>query len=115
MRIVAFDSDDNRFTLSVDGLSLDKFEDAHLMAAKGLQSKMGWSGTLIGGGTKDGNVFVFLPDELARAIIRADYWLEKLLEVKRGDKLLAECSSLTGIDFPEDEIKEAVKLIKLQG
>jgi hypothetical protein len=56
-RIKAFDSDNNQVTIpypyELSG------EDVHRKAAEALRDKMGWNGNLIGGGTKDGYVFVF--------------------------------------------------------
>jgi len=36
-------------------------EDVHRRAAEALAKKMKWGGTLIGGGLKTGNAYVFLP------------------------------------------------------
>jgi hypothetical protein len=56
-RITAFDSDRNRITVSYPhGLS---GEAVHRVAAEALRDKMGWTGRLIGGATRDGYVFVF--------------------------------------------------------
>ncbi len=56
-RIKAFDCDNNAVTIpypyELSG------EDVHRKAAEALRDKMGWTGELIGGGTKDGYVFVF--------------------------------------------------------
>lgn len=56
-RIVATDSDNNRVTISYP-YELSG-EDVHRKAAEALCAKMGWTGKLIGGGTKQGYVFVF--------------------------------------------------------
>lgn len=39
---------------------------AHAVAALALMVKLGWTGDLIGGGTKDGYVFVFAADSVFR-------------------------------------------------
>ncbi len=46
----------------------DSGEPAHRVAALALQRKMGWPGTLIGGGTETGWCFVFLPREMEAAL-----------------------------------------------
>jgi hypothetical protein len=51
----------HRLTISYDS-SLSSEDDAHAKAAQALRDKMGWSGEMIGGHTKDGMVWVF-PDE----------------------------------------------------
>lgn len=56
-RIIATDSDNNRVTISYP-YELSG-EDVHRKAAEALCAKMGWTGKLIGGGTKQGYVFVF--------------------------------------------------------
>lgn len=64
-RVVATDSDNNRIIITDDHHShvgLDS-EQGHRRAAEALRDKMGWTGELIGGGTKRGYVWVFLPDE----------------------------------------------------
>lgn len=57
-RIVATDSDGNRASIpyphELSG------EACHKKAADALCAKMGWSGELIGGGLKNGYVFVFV-------------------------------------------------------
>lgn len=60
-RYSAIDSDNNRVTLSTD-YALNSDEN-HRRAAVALCEKMGWKGaeSLIGGGTKEGMVFVFAP------------------------------------------------------
>lgn len=56
-RIYASDEDGNRTSISypyeLSGV------DVHAKAALALCAKMGWTGDLIGGGTKDGYVFVW--------------------------------------------------------
>lgn len=56
-RIYASDSDNNRISIpypyELNG------EAVYLEAAKSLCRKMGWSEDLLGGGTKDGYIFVF--------------------------------------------------------
>ncbi len=58
-RIIASDEDGNRVTIGypheLSGM------DCHAKAAVALCLKMGWSGTLHGGGLKDCYVFVFAP------------------------------------------------------
>lgn len=57
-RLIARDMDGNTFTLDeFDHLSR---EDRYRAAAAGLCRKMGWTGTLAHGGTKDAEVFVFV-------------------------------------------------------
>lgn len=56
-RIKAFDSYRNSVTIPYDpGLNSD---DNHRAAAEALRKKMGWTGTMIMGGTSKWNVFVF--------------------------------------------------------
>lgn len=57
-RITARDSDGNRATIDYPQ-DAQGGEEAHAQAARQLCGKMGWSGTLIGGGTRDGYVFLF--------------------------------------------------------
>lgn len=58
-RIIASDEDGNRVTVGypreLSGM------DCHAKAAVALCKKMGWTGTLHGGGLKDCYVFVFAP------------------------------------------------------
>ena len=58
-RIIATDEDGNKATISypheLSGM------DCHAKAAVELCNKMGWTGTLHGGGLKDCYVFVFAP------------------------------------------------------
>jgi len=56
-RIKAHDSDHNQVTLPYR-FELDS-EQMHRRAAEALRDKMGWTGELIAGGTRDGYVFVF--------------------------------------------------------
>jgi hypothetical protein len=56
-RIKAYDSDNNQVTISYPHELSG--EDVYRKAAEALRDKMGWTGELIGGGTKDGYVFVF--------------------------------------------------------
>ena len=59
-RISATDEDGNRVTVSVDhALNTDSRYDA---AAIALCQKMGWSGPLMRGGLKHGNVYTFEHD-----------------------------------------------------
>jgi len=104
-RIKAFDSDGNQIMLSIHSLSFDNLSDLHYKAAKALQDKMDWSGTLIGGDTKQGMTFVFLPDAIEKAIVRAEYWIAKLCEV--SPETIAECEKETGMAVPESELIEA--------
>lgn len=59
-RITADDGDGNRITISYP-YELSG-EDVHRKAAEALRDKMGWTGNLIGGATKDGYAFVFMPN-----------------------------------------------------
>lgn len=58
-RIIASDEDKNKITIpyphELSGM------DCHAKAAVALCLKMGWTGKLIGGGLKEGYVFVFAP------------------------------------------------------
>ena len=58
-RITASDSDGNSVTVSYSVGKLENLGDAYERAAYALCNKMGWSGRLIGGGLKNGNVYVF--------------------------------------------------------
>ena len=67
-RIKAYDSDRNQVTLSYDdGLN---FDDNSWAAVNALCAKMHWSGKMAMGGTKRGNVFVFLDFHDTRDIKR---------------------------------------------
>lgn len=55
-RIKATDSDGNAVTLSID-YSLNH-DQRHRAAALALVQKMNWGGEWVGGGTKDGQVYV---------------------------------------------------------
>ena len=56
-RIIAFDCDGNKVTISYPyELSVD---DVHRKAADALCAKMNWKGNLVGGWIKNGMVFVF--------------------------------------------------------
>jgi hypothetical protein len=59
-RIIAKDEDGNRVSISYPHELSG--EDVYRAAADALCAKMKWPGNLIGGGTKDGYVFVFGPD-----------------------------------------------------
>ncbi len=56
-RIKAYDCDNNSVTLPMDYRYSGEI--LHRKAAEALRDKMNWAGELIGGGTKDGYVFVF--------------------------------------------------------
>ena len=56
-RIKAYDEDGNQATINYPHELSG--EAVHRQAAEALRDKMGWTGTLIGGGTKEGYVFVF--------------------------------------------------------
>lgn len=56
-RIKAYDCDNNQVTISYP-YELSG-EDVHRKAAEALRDKMGWTGELVGGGTKHGYTFVF--------------------------------------------------------
>ena len=58
-RVVADAGDGRRVTVSYSH-SLSG-EACHREAAQALCTKMGWDGTMVGGGTRDGYAFVFLP------------------------------------------------------
>lgn len=57
-RIIATDCDGNRVTISYPHELSG--EAVHRAAADALCSKMGWTGQLVGGSTKQGYVFVFI-------------------------------------------------------
>jgi hypothetical protein len=59
-RIVATDSDNNKFILSLHGGEGRNISDEHRRAAEGLRDKMEWKGRLVGGEIKGGMAFVFL-------------------------------------------------------
>lgn len=58
-RIVASDLDGHKVSMPYDSELSD--EGAHEKVAQALCAKMNWIGRLIGGGVKDGHVFVFEP------------------------------------------------------
>ena len=92
-RMVARDSDGNKFMIL--GADMDKYitrEDCHRAAAYGLQVKMKWPNrTLIGGGIKDGMVWVQLPDYLLACVYPE---LIKDSPEQGEPKLLAACKAL---------------------
>ena len=59
-RVKAYDCDGNSITVpyTYDDLYGNQ---AYINAANALKNKMGWKGELIGGHTKDGMAFVFMP------------------------------------------------------
>lgn len=57
-RIIASDCDRNRISISYP-YELSG-EDVHRKAAEALRDKMGWTGKLAGGATKNGYCFVFV-------------------------------------------------------
>lgn len=60
-RIKAYDHEGNNFILSTTNLPWTlNDERSHRLAAEKLKQKMDWNGTLAGGWTKDGFVFVFV-------------------------------------------------------
>ena len=61
-RLKAYDSDGNSYIIGADSTQYARnTELAHKYVARSLANQMGWPGTLVGGGTKEGYVFVFLP------------------------------------------------------
>ena len=58
-RIVATTANGQRVTVSYDNASRNPHRDAALALCK----KVGWTGTLAEGGTKEGSVFVFVDDQ----------------------------------------------------
>lgn len=58
-RVVASDLDNNRVVIPFAG---GIGEVPHRLAAETLKKKMGWTGRIIGGATKNGYTFVFLPE-----------------------------------------------------
>lgn len=69
-RISASDMDGNKVTISYPHELSG--EDVHRAAADALCAKMNWTGNLIGGGVRNGYVFVFAPPtqtELADAVL----------------------------------------------
>jgi hypothetical protein len=67
--IVAKDSDGNtaKVTLSYEGDSAHDYQ----RAAEALVRKMGWTGEMVGGGTKDGYVWVFTDKASPRFTVSA--------------------------------------------
>lgn len=61
-RIKAFDCEGFSVTVNID-YSLRDGEN-HCAAARKLCEKMNWTGTLVSGGTKDGQVFVFVDSDV---------------------------------------------------
>lgn len=61
-RLKAFDCDGNQATIGYD----NEFnrDELYRKAAYALRDKMGWSGEMISGGVKGGEVFVFLPKSM---------------------------------------------------
>lgn len=57
-RIIATDNDKNRVTISYPHELSG--EDVHRKAAEALRDKMGWTGRLVGGSTRNGYCFVFV-------------------------------------------------------
>ena len=73
-RIKAYDLDGNQVTISYPHeLSGD---DVYRAAAEELCKKMNWKGSIEGGGTKNGMVFVFTPktDELRKSLLNLSRW-----------------------------------------
>jgi hypothetical protein len=66
-RIIASDSDNNKVICSYDH-SLNS-EDNQIVAAKALCKKMNWSGSLWGGHTKSGMVFVWADSNLSFSVM----------------------------------------------
>jgi hypothetical protein len=61
-RLKAFDCDGNSVIISEGEVSGSLHsEDTNKFLAQKLADKMGWPGELVGGWTKEGYVFVFLP------------------------------------------------------
>lgn len=102
-RFSATDSDGNRVSISADyALEHDA---RHRKAAEALCTKMGWKGaeSLIGGGTKDGMVFVFGPsyDDCQRAAMSIQGVIgEKFCPVATMAGLIAR---EIGIQEPEEK------------
>ena len=65
-RIKAYDEDGNHVIISYPrGYNT---EDAHKCAALALCKKMGWDNNIIGGGTKEGYAWVFIPSDILRQL-----------------------------------------------
>jgi len=60
-RVKARAANGQSITMSWHSIDKDNTEDAHRVAAEALRDKLGWTGELIAGGTKEGFVFVFAP------------------------------------------------------
>src|SRR5688572_5297382 len=67
-RVKAYDHEGNSVTISYDqGLQRDEI---YALAARRLCEKMDWLGELVGGGTPEGSVFVFLEPAPASVVIQ---------------------------------------------
>lgn len=70
-RLSATDSDRNRVSISYPHDAQHQ-ADAHLAAARALCARMGWTGTLAGGATRRGYVFVFVDESSTAPITPGD-------------------------------------------
>ena len=74
-RYSATDCDGNRVIVSAVYSPLN-----HDLAAIALCRKMGWTGKLVSGGTKTGNVYVFLPPSLTLAGLDP-WWTDSVIDL----------------------------------
>ena len=114
-RVKAFHNGRIGITFSIHHAMFDNAandEEVQTIAARALAAKMQWPGTLIGGGTKQGMAFVFLPDELTSAIVKSDYWFDKANETLVGNSAISAIESVTGLFYPKQQLKIAMKILR---
>ena len=69
------------FTIGADSTQFSSHDErAHLVAAKGLQDKLKWKGELLGGDTKEGFCFVFVPLKLQDYIDAGGWKLKSMMQ-----------------------------------
>lgn len=78
-RITAKGANGQSITIGYHSTDENTDEGRHHAAAKALCVKMGWDGTLIGGSTEAGYVFVFLPKVIAQLACNR---LRELIDMK---------------------------------
>lgn len=89
-RIKASDGDGNSLTQSYDYGASDG--ERHAQVAKALAEKMGWPGTLIGGSTKQGNVWVFV----------------SVTELLRPEQVLLTCATREDAEWAHKKIAQQI-------
>jgi hypothetical protein len=98
-RISATTESGVRVSVPIDhGLDTDE---NHANAARALCAKLGWSGTLVSGGTKNGNVYVFLPDlpTVAPLLNHAPRLLEAVKVARNEAHHPGACRHERGVDI----------------